>query len=167
LVDSLSRVHVILNLRKLAHRELDHLHNRKNIREHETSDTRVHREAARDDEDTRSENEQDADDVEAHAEPALVGERQVVRRVHVVNGLADAARELVLQSVCADSGGAHDGLAEAGEDCAAENSFVALDFAGGGAVEGSGKEEDDEQGSERDGVVIVVRDDEDEDTLMC
>jgi hypothetical protein len=64
------------------------------------------------------------------------------------------------------AGGAHDGLAEAGEDCAAEDGFVALDFARGGAVKGGGEDEDDEEWAEGDGVVVIVRDDEDEDTTM-
>jgi hypothetical protein len=68
-----------------------------------------------------------------------------------------------LQAVGADGGGAHDGFAEAREDGAAEDGFVALYFARRGAVVGGGEEEDEEEGAERDSVVIVVGYDEDED----
>jgi hypothetical protein len=72
---------------------------------------------------------------------------------------ADGLGELVLEAIRADGRRAHDCLAEAGEDCTAKDSFVALDLAGRGAVKSGGEHEEDEERPKRDGVVVIVRND--------
>ena len=86
--NTLDAVEVVLDLGGLADQPAKRLLDGDDVAEHEASDTWRYAEAGCHDEDADGEDEEVADEIETGRKPTLVGKREIVCRVHLVNRLA-------------------------------------------------------------------------------
>lgn len=161
--EALDGVHAVFDFCQLADSKLQHLHNGEDITEHQATDGRRHAEARRDDEDADGEDQGVADEIKADGQPALVGKGEVVRGVHLVNGVAQLVDEAVAQSIGADGRDAAQAFAELGKHARSQNRLVSLDFTRRRAVVRGCANEENVQRHQGNGEIVEIGDDEDED----